>query len=262
MTNKRRVGFSVLFNLLKGKKPYGIVGLVLIIISFLFMLFILPFSLVFNGINSDYNFSAIKKHGTEKNAKIIHIKTVYNISVNEVHPIIISYKYNDNGNMKTDKFETLNSDEVTGLGVDSTVKVLVYNHQSVVKGMEPLLFPNWLFIIPVIPFIAGAALFLIGLIPALKIYNLYKTGIIKEAIITSVGINQNTPALLSTKIPVSYYFLDDQQNQVSGESESTDVIFWMQKKIGDSIKILVSKSDETQTCIVPLTLAAKYNWIV
>jgi hypothetical protein len=261
MDNKRRVGFLVLFNLLKGKKPYGIVGLSLIILSVLIALFIIPFIIGFKGENGSYDFSDIQKYGIEKNAKVTYLSTVHNLSINNVNPVIVTYKYEDNGNSITDRSETLDIEKIAGLNVGAGIKALVYNHQSIIKDVEPYFVPEWVSFIPVPVLIAGVLLLLIGLVPALKIYNLFKTGIIKDAFITNLGLDNNIPLLLDSKIQVNYYFVDDYQNKVYGESESNDSFYLMQKKPGDSIKIFVSKNDITKTCIVPIAEAAKYNWI-
>jgi hypothetical protein len=260
MGNKRQVGFKVVFDLLKGKRPFGILGLALVILSVLILLFMIPFVIGFRGENNSYSFSDIQKYGSEKDAKVTSLNTVRNLSINNVNPITVTYEYEDNGTMITDKSETLDIDKVSSLNAGKVIKILVYDHQSIIKDVEPYFVPGWIPLIPVPFFIVGIILFCLGLVPALKKYSLYRTGVIKDAVITSIDINNNVPVLLSTKIPVSYDFLDDHQNKVHGQSESTDLLFWMQKKAGDIIKILVSKNNVNETCIVPVAIAAKYNW--
>jgi len=105
-------------------------------------------------------------------------------------------------------------------------------------------------------------LLLIALIPALKIYNLYKTGIVKNAVLISANMNGGVNSLASfkRKLGVNYYYMDEHQNKIFGEDKSADFLFLMGKKDGDTIKIFVSEKGETNSCLVPALEAAKNNW--
>jgi len=265
MDKKRKAGFTTLFNLMKRKGPYSIIGLAFIILSVMILLFVCPFWIAFRGENSGHNFDAIGKYGVQKDAKITYIKIVTNLSINEEHPVIISYEYDDNENKIKDKFETLDLENIAGLNVGSVIKIVVYDHQSMIKGVEPYTFPNWIFyLIPLPLFIAGIILLLIGLIPALKIYDLYRTGVVKDAAIIPPSPNNEVGSLadFKRKFTVNYYFMDEYQNKVYGECEPTDLLFFIENKGSGIIKIFVSKDDETKNCIVPRLEAMKYNWSI
>jgi len=265
MSSKRKVGFSTLFGLMKRRGPYGLVGLVIFLLPVIIVPFISIFWLAFKGENSDYNFNNIEKNGVQKDAKITYIKVVNNVTINGEHPVIISYLYDDNGIKVKDKFETLDLENIQGLGVDSTVKVLVAGHQSMIKGVGPYTFPGWIFYAATLPFVVvGLILLLVGLIPALKMYNLYKTGIVKDAVIVQAETPKSDGFFPEFKrmLKVNYYFLNEQQQKVFGECEPTDLLFFAENDSPDSIKIFVSENNEHNNCIVPKLEAMKYNWSI
>ncbi len=260
---KRHVGLATLFRLVKDKRPYGILAGVFVMLSFGLMLFILLFWVVFKNETGSHDYDEIKKYGLQKDAKITYLKTVNNISINDEHPVIISYEYDDDKHKAKDKFETLDLENIASFNVGTVIKILVYNHQSMIKDIEPYDFPNMLFyVIPLPFFIAGLILLLVALIPALKTYNLYKFGIIKEAIIVSIGLNNGTLPFsnFKGKFAVRYYFINEHLNKISGENEPKDLLFLMGKKPGDAVKVFVSEKNENISHIIPSLEAVKNNW--
>jgi hypothetical protein len=264
---RREVRLGILFNLLKGRGPFAIIGIIFTALSllvFIPLLIILPRALM--NPYQKYDFKEIEKNGVEKIAKVTDLKSVVNVSVNYEHPEIIGYQYENNGQTVTDKFETLDLDKVGNVNVGSEIAVLVYRNQSIIKGLTPFSFPVGLFyILPGIFLTVGIPFLLIGLVPALRTFNLYKTGIIKDAYVVSVSVNAT--GILSVRgikqnVLIDYYFWDDFKNKVFGESRTTDFLLLNEKKAGDLIKIFVSESDENRNCLVPRFEAMKYNWAI
>jgi hypothetical protein len=112
--------------------------------------------------------------------------------------------------------------------------------------------------------VIGVVLLFVGVFPALKKFNLYKTGIIKEANVVSISSN-NAVATLRTfqsKFLVDYYFSDGLGNKIFGNSTTTDFLLVNDKKAGDTVKIFVDEGDQTKTCLVPRLEAMKYNWSI
>jgi len=257
---------KVLYNLLKAKSPFAIIGLVFTCIAiFVLLPFLSLFAIVFSGENDSYNFKAIRKNGVEKNATITYIKTIENLTINDEHPIVISYEYDVDGKKVKDKFETLDLEQTANFAVGTNIKILTYKNQAIIKDVEPYSFPDYLFLLlPGLFFLIGIVLLSIGLIPALKIFKLYKTGIIKDATIISIESEFDFNSLKPNKggIKVNYSFLDNQQNKIFGAYPASDFLFLFGKKEGDTIKIFVSEDDETKSCLVPIYEAAKYNWSI
>lgn len=266
MDSKRQVGWGVLYNLLKAKRPFAIIGLIFTSLSIFVMLpTILILSSSLNEPYEKYDFDAIQKKGILKDAKIIDIVPLENVTINGLHPDLVSYEYNDNGQMITDKFETLDREITKSFRVGDSVNVLSYNNQSAIKGLEPFSFPFHLFyILPAIFLLIGIPFLLIGLIPALKTFNLYKTGIIKEANVVSIESNGGLVAFRGQQpnFLVNYYFPDEFGGKVFGASPTTDYLILNQTKAGDPVKIFVSESDNNKSCLVPGLEAMKYNWSI
>jgi len=266
MSNKRQVGFKVLLNLLKSKGIASYIGFIFVILS-VFVIFPFVFTLSHVLINpyGRYDFAAINKYGSEKTAKITSIESVKNVSINYNHPSIISYVYENNGQPITDKFETLDLDKINDFAVGTEVKILTYQGQSVIKGLTSFSFPFYLFyILPAIFLIVGIPLLLAGLIPALKTYNLYKKGVIKEAYIVSINSQDGMLPIRTFKqaLLVNYFFYNDFGGQIFGESSTNDFLILNDKKTGDPINIFVSEENEDNSCLVPKLEAMKYNWTV
>jgi len=266
MNNKRQVNWSILYNLLKGKRPFAIIGLVFTCLA-IFALFPLIFiiSASVKEPYEKYDLEEIRNNGVEKSAKITSIRSVNNVTINGDHPEIISYDYENNGISCTDKFETLDLEKTTDYTIGKEIKILVYQNQTMIKGLEPFSFPVYFFyILPIMFLIIGSILLLIGLIPALKTLNLYKTGVVKEAHIVSIISNAGSFPMrgLRQTFSVNYYFFNELGNKVFGESATGDILFLNDKKAGDTIKIFVSETDERRSCLIPTLEAMKYNWNV
>lgn len=261
----RQVDFWILFRLLKSKRSIAFIGLVftsLAIIVFIPMVFILSATL--KAPYEKYNFESIVSDGVEKSAEIRAIHPIYNVSINGEHPVVISYVFENNGKNISDKFETLDLEKITNLNVGSKIKILEYQNQSMIKDLRPFSFPVYLFyLFPVLFLLFGVPLLLIGLIPALRIFNLYKTGIIKEAHIIAMSPNSGTFSIFSKpSVLVNYYYFDEYKNKVFGESTTTDFLILNEKKAGDIVKIFVSEKDENKSCLIPKFEAMKNNWDV
>jgi hypothetical protein len=264
--DKRQVNFPILLNLLTGKSRFPVIGLVFVCLSiFVFIPLILILSTALKQPYQKYNFDEINKNGIEKDAKITSIKTVNNVTVNDEHPRIISYEYENNGQSVSDRFETLDLDKISNFNTATAIQILVYKGQSLIKDLTPFSFPVYLFfILPAIFLLIGIPFLLSGLIPALKIFNLYKTGIVKEAHVVSMTLNSSGLSIRGSQqnILVNYYFLDELGHKIFGKSTTNDFLILNEKKEGDIVKVFVSESDETQSCLIPKLEAVKNNWAV
>ncbi|WP_313807814.1 hypothetical protein [Flavobacterium sp.] len=200
-----------------------------------------------------YDYSKIAEQGTEITGKIVDIQQKTNVSMNDKHPFVITYEFIENGKSKSDKFQTLDHYKVNSFSIGSNLTILSYNNQSVIKGLEPFSFPFYfLFIFPFM---------LIGLVPALKNYSLYKNGIVKEAKILSMTPNSGMPiSNFGQSILVNYVYPSRTGKSIYGKSSTTDFSILNEKKADDLIKILVSETNEEQSCLIPKIEAIKNNW--
>ncbi len=265
MENRRQVSFATLFSLLMGRKIVAIMGIIFTAFPMMFIPFTFILASSLKQPYEKYNFSEIEKNGKEKDAKITSIISLNNVSINGQHPQLISYKYEDIGTERSGKFETFDLDKTSNYNTGSNIKILVYQNQTMIKGLKPFLFPYYIFyLIPLVFAFIGIIFLWIGFAPALKIFNLYKTGIVKDAYIISINsIGGMLPfTWLNKDIRVNYYFFDEYGNKVYGESATTDLLMLNGKKTEDKVKIFVSEKNETRSCLVPQFEAMKYNWHV
>ena len=93
---------------------------------------------------------------------------------------------------------------------------------------------------------------IIGLIPALRDYNLFKNGIVKDGTIISLTPNSGLPITnIGQSILINYYYLSSSGQKIFGKSKTTDFSIMTEKKSEDIIKLFVSENDETKSCIIP-----------
>ena len=262
---KRHVPVSALFTLLKGKRPFGIMGLIFTLFS-LFVL--LPLIIVIHSNLKEpfekYDHAAIAQNGVEKDAVITAINPLLNVTDNGRNPVVISYDYSDNGKTVSDNFETIDLRKVDALKTGDTIKVKAYKGESAIQGLDAYSFPSEMFfMMPVTFFTVGFIFFLIGFIPAYKTYKLYQTGKVKEATVFSMFMDNGLPVSNFGKgIIVNYYYFDSRSNKLFGTSNAKDLTVMHEMRPDDTIKIFVSETDETKSTLVPKKLAVKNGWRV
>jgi len=260
---ERRVSLLVLLKLVTGKKPFGLLGLLFTAVS-VFILFpvTLFVSATFKEAYENYNYDEIIEKGTDVKAVVIAVEPMTNVSVNGSNPNRITFQYTDNNRVLTDKFQTFDLDKTANLEPGDTIAATTYQGQSVLKGIEPFHFPFGLFLIlPTIFFILGSIFLSIALLPSLKIFRLYKRGVVKQGTITSLVVNAGMPATgIGRKVFVDYYYTDSSGTRIYGNGTTTDFSILGEKKVGDAIRIFVMPDDKEATCLLPEREAAKYGW--
>jgi hypothetical protein len=261
--NKREVTFSNLIRLIKNRRPFSTVGIVFIFSS----IFILLPSILFitNSITEPfekYDFEKIEQNGTELNGKITDLRKVNNVTINGEHPLRISYEFLDKGLTKSDKFQTMDLEKTNDMKIGNEIKIKTFENQSKIQNLKSFTFPFYIFyILPLIFFILGSIFSYIGLIPALRDYNVYKNGVVKEATIISMVPNSGMPISgIGQSILINYYYENRNGQKIFGKSKTTDFSIMVEKKVEDKIKIFVSENDETKSCVVPKLEALKNNW--
>lgn len=212
----------------------------------------------------NYDYKAIQQNGVEKQAVITGLGPLSNVSVNGQNPVVISYDYKGGTRTVSDKFQTFNLEKTLNYKQGDTLTIKTYNNESAVVGLEPYSFPLGPILIgPGIFLIVGSIFFLIGFIPALKIYRLYQNGIVKEATVFSMYIDSGTSrSNFGKSIIVNYHYLDSRSNKVAGTSYTSDLSIMQHIRPDDIIKIFVSEIDEIQSTMVPKKLAVKNGWRV
>ena len=260
----RTVPFSTLLGLLKSRGPFGILGLVFVLMP---LLILVPLLLVLTHTLSQpyerYDFERIKREGSAAVASITRVEPLTNVTYNGENPRVISYTYPGAGGAAADKFQTMDLDKVSRLQAGDTITVKTLGQESVIPSLEPFSFPfEFFFILPGIFLLIGIPFLLIGLLPALRDYRLYKHGLVQEA--TVLGISTKTIKMSRSNSQqaylVSYEYAGLTTPKLLGESLTNDLLLVQKKKFGDKVKIFVSETDETKSCLVPRLEALKNNW--
>ena len=261
--NKREVTFSNLITLIKNRRPFSILGIVFVFSSlFIILPSILFMTKSFIEPYEKYDFEKIEQNGTELNAKITDLRPVNNVTINGEHPLRISYEYLDKGLTKSDKFQTMDLEKTNEMKIGSAIKINAYENQSKIQNLESFTIAFYVFyILPLIFFILGSIFSFIGLIPALRDYNLYKNGVVKEATLISMVPNSGLPISgIGQSVLINYYYENRNGQKIFGKSKTTDFSIMVEKKVEDKIKVFVSENDETKSCLVPKLEALKNNW--
>lgn len=240
------------------KKPHFTMGIFFTIGGIISCIVALTVSTAFK----DKDYDAILQNGVESQAEIVNVKSQENVEIKGENPVVITYTYTDNGKLVTDGFKTLDLYKANGMVEKGTVNIKVYNGESAIIGLKPFEFPFFIFMFaPAIFLIGGIIMLLVTLLPALKKYKLYKTGIVKGAEVYGIMPVAGLPITnIGRKVSVDYTYTGRNGNEIYGNSVSDDFTLLARVKPGDAIKIFVSETDEIISTLVPEDLARKNNW--
>lgn len=231
------------------------------------MLMLVPMLLVKSATQrpfEKYNYEEIIRSGTPATAHITDIYLVTNVNVNGQSPRLITYQYTDGGQPRTDQFETFDTERASTLHPNDELSIKVLDGKSIIPALKPFSFPftTLLLAIPGLFTLVGLPFLLIGLLPTLKKYRLYRYGLVRAGTVQGITA-QSRIASLASAVPgyiVSYQYAGLAQLQVFGESLTNDMLLVNSKKLNDTVQILVSPTDEKTSCLLPRLVALKNNW--
>lgn len=190
----RQVGFKTILALLKQRRMNLSVGLIFTLLPFAIGgMFLLIISLIDSEI-PDADYESISSSGMLTTATITDIETQSNITVNNEHPSIISYKY-FKGDIEVDGiYRSLDPDKINRMDIGDTILVKYLADSSMIVGLEPFKFPFDILFNILISFLV-IGLFMLGLL-YLRIrneLNLYKHGQVKDAELISMTPKSGLP---------------------------------------------------------------------
>ncbi len=251
MGEKRQVPFRLLYDVFKSRFPFSGIGLVFVLLAMFILIPLITILDSSKAVFEKYDYNLIAAQGMALKAKVVSIETETNVTVdNQFHPQIIEYAFTYNGQFQQDKFRTLTSGSGNAHHVGDEVKIKLLNGASVMEDLKPFTFPFQMFyILPFIFLLIGIPFMLIGLLPAIRNYGLYKNGIEGGATILSIAKKGVIPV-----VRISYRYIGANGNKIVGSSISNDLLLLSGKKVQGTIKIFVSARDENISCIVPRAL--------
>ena len=123
------------------------------------------------------DYDLINEKGKEHTAMIVAIETQHNITINGIHPTIISYKYDINGTKTTAKYKVLEERRIAKLHIGKSIAIKTFNGSSIIKDLKPYNFPIWLFLlIPLSLLLIGLPFLIYAILKLKKELELYKFG--------------------------------------------------------------------------------------
>lgn len=225
------------------------------------VIFTLIFSLTGND-SPKIDYELIDSQGIETSAEVTNIQVESNVTINDVHPTIISYQYLKNNEAVRSKYKVLEGKRIEGLQVGDNLATEELNGQSIIQNLKSYRFPvALLFLIP-IPFLLFGLPFLMYLfISTRKELKLYKYGQVATARIVSIMPKYAIPIInLGQGVIVHYECETRSGNKVIGESLTTDFSIISDKRTGDEVSIFVAANNEAQSYLIPNLESLRNNW--
>lgn len=258
----RKVSFSTTYNLIKKKPITLILGIILIAIP---SLLIILFSLIFTSFSDDtpeVDYKLIDSKGKETTAVVTDINIQYNVTINGVHPTIISYQYDEKGKKIESQQKVLEVRKVEELEIGDEISIKTFNGNSIIKNMNPYEFPFKIFsIFPIFIISIGLFFIIYSIMSIRKDINLYKFGYLSNGRIISIMPKQGLPiSNIGQGIVVHYEYETKNGYKVFGESFTSDLSLIGYKKKDDLIPIFISPKNEHFSCIITKSDSYKNNW--
>lgn len=258
----RKVKFSTVINTLKKKPIPMLFGFLFTLLPFFFAIL---FGIIFSSIGNDtpeINYNLINENGKEIKAEITNIETQYNLTINGVHPTIISYQYIVENNTLNSKYKVLEETKIEKFNVGSIIEIKELDGKTIIKNIEPYEFVSSIFLFALLPFLIIGILFLIySLTKMNKELKLYKYGKLESGKIISMIPKQGFSVLnIGQGIIIHYEYKTSNNEKIIGESFTTDFSIISDKKKDEFTPIFVSSENEEKSCIVPKLQSLRNNW--
>lgn len=264
MQQARKTDLTLFIKLLKGHRPFGMLGLAFTGLGLFVMLpLIVVISASITEPYQNYDIDAILNHGTNYEAIITDKHVLGNVSINNESPVEFSYTYTTGGKVVHDKLQTMDLEKAQAIAIGSSVKIKAYNGESVITGLKSFSFPiQYLFMLPGTFFILGSVFLTINLIPALKNFRLYKNGTVRDATLITLYPYSYSMSYRNVQkvIKVEYSFTGRTGQKMFGDSVTNDFLFYNERRAGDTINIFTDPEDESKNTIVPRPESIRYNW--
>ena len=256
----RKVKFSTIFNILRENTFPLFFGTFFGIFP---LLMFIPLFFISNSTESsvpEIDYELIKKQGKITNALISNIETQYNVTINGVHPTIISYKYSEK-NIES-KYKVLEERKIENLKIGDTIVIKELNGNTIINDLAPYDFNDKIFFfIPLLFLLIGLPFLIYAIVKFRKKLNLYKSGeIFNGKIISMMPKPGRGFSNFGQGINVQYEYETKFGKKLIGESFTNDFSIMNDKKRNDIIPIFVSNENNEKSCVVPKLESYRNGW--
>jgi hypothetical protein len=236
-----------------------VVGMFVIGMSlYLIFLFSMIFAMASWG-GPEVDYAKVERDGNITSGMITDMTTEYTISIGGEHPTTIYYIYAADGDTLDSQVRVLESGITDDFAVGDEVEVKYLGSESMISGIKPFTFPFRIILYVAGSFaVAGALLVLFAVISTLAKASLLKHGKVVEA--SLVSINRKSP--FANAGTVVYQYDTIRGVKVTGSSKTKDLMFLLDKKPGDTIKIFVGKNNENKSCLIPAAEIERNRWVL
>lgn len=235
-------------------------------IAFSLFLF-LPMSFMMTSMANEFpvvsNADQITQNGKEAIGVLTKIETKENVTINGNNPLILHYKYNQDGSEFSSKFSVFEPEKTANLKVGDSIEIKYMNNDSIIKGYEQYSFGSSFNFV----YYVGAVFLFVGILFVILIYrvvrkeiDLYKSGKLAEGEVVSITSNRGyTFSKFGKSMTIHYEYDTTNGAKQMGKSRTNNFALTNNKSMGSSVRILVSK-DGTESCLYPELIARRKNW--
>jgi hypothetical protein len=189
------------------------------------------------------DFKKVSSEGQPASGVVTRVDTVYNITINDVHPKAVHFTYAVGGEDRQATMDTMSLDEVADWKSGQPVQIRYLGPDAVIPSLEPLDFPFYLFyFLPFFFAIFGLPFLVYCGIGARQKIQIMKYGVLQQATLLSMTPISSFGSLgffLKTQFEAIYSFIGPTGQPLIGKSHTGDLLLLNEKKKGELIDILV-----------------------
>lgn len=258
----RPVGLKTIIDLLKPKRILLTLGVASTLMPLAAGTIFLSLVTMTDSDVPKVDYEQVNKNGKSTTATITKIASQQNVTINNEHPSIISYKYTNGSEEIETRYRALDVDKIRKLNVGDTIEVKYLSSSSIIPGLEPVEFALGLLLSILIPFLAiGLGLLISLYLSVRKKIGLYQYGEIRDAeIISMVPTKSLQISGIVQGLTIHYQYNTTRGQSILGESFINDYSLLNSKKQGDFVKIFVSTDDESKSCLISKLDQVRNHW--
>lgn len=210
----------------------------------------------------EMDYKAISESGQTATATITGIETQYNLTINNQHPSILSYRYMTDGEFRESKFKTLSPDKVNRMHVGDSISIKHMNGKSIITSLEPFDFPFGLFFtLPIVFLLLGLPCVVLFVHQIRNEVRLMKFGIITDAEVIAITHKPGLPLSKAGQgVKIHYQYRTMYDKTYLNDCFTSDLSYLNSLRQGDIIKIFVSPEDGSKSIIVSRLDSVRNNW--